>query len=314
MQLSHVLLGCAIGIAFAVIVYGVGQKIQQILLQRRASVARKGIILHILNLALSQRSSFILEVANGEFEGVGAEGICHSLTDETLIINVSDAFASHQWVGSTIVFFFAVTENGKQAFYHFKGQCIEAKRASSITTLIIAFPAYIEAGQRRHFLRYTPPIENIYGLGLWLWSHTKPLPNLKTSLGKPYLSYQPETDNALFLDNVSAGGLRFGMHEDFMPEDKSCLEKGTPLIFHVSLQSYEDEKKTLALWLSCRVTSLVNTEEEKDLWYVGVRFENWAQITQESQNFVWFPVDKDKCIAPLASWVMRSSIGQNKAQ
>ncbi len=329
MQVTHILLGCALGIVIAMIAYGLEQKFYKKFIQCKAHSARMQIVKKLLNMALEQRSNFHLEILHGEFKGANIVGTCLSLEKQTVVIQVLDAFASHQWANSTMSFYFSIVDDQKTSFYHFTGFCFAAKRQGKVTELSIALPPIIDPGQRRSCLRFIPPKNSVRGLGLWIIPPNSPLPTHKLKLKKPLLTYDPHSTNSIFLDNVSAGGLRLCVQEALMPEDTQILEKGTHLLMVLALKepakkhtnepnantdnnlknAPDKEKNSLALWLSCRVTSLNHAEKER-VWHMGVQFETWATITQAHQDITWFPIDKNGYIPPLSVWVMRCHMEQ----
>ncbi len=325
MQVSHIVLICAFGILMAIVVYGLGQNIHKKIVQFKARSARMSIVKHLLQMALEQRSNFHLEILHGEFKGASVAGTCHALSKQKIIIQVIDAFASHQWADSTMSFYFSIADNRKTSFYHFTGLCLEAKRHEKITELSIALPSHIDPGQRRSCLRFVPPKNLVRALGLWVLPPNAPLPKRKLNLKKPLMAYNTHSTNYIFLDNISAGGLRLSLQEAHLPEDTQLLKKGTHLLMVLALEelvkkstpapnketdkNLDEEKKSLALWLSCRVTSTTHMEEEQ-AWYVGVQFKTWATITHVQEDINWFPIDKNGYIPPLSVWVMRCHMEQ----
>ncbi len=241
MQVYEVLLGCAIGIALAVLSYNLAHRIKKILYKRRQNKQRLRIVQDVLHAALAQRSNIRLEVMQGDFKGFSAEGIFNAVAGDHMILQVTDAFGAHQWVNVPLILFLSIQQKGKSSFFHFTTQAFKAVRKGSFTELHMHLPQEISPGQKRAFLRYTPPKHDVFGLGLWLTAGNTPMPTSRDALGKPYLIFRPKAQNDMVLDNISAGGLRVYIHERAMASCEHLLTRDAQILFLVVLANKNKE-------------------------------------------------------------------------
>ncbi len=336
MQVSEVLIGCAAGIALAIISYSIVGRLKKMLYTRQQNKQRIRIVSNVLHAALAQRAIIRLEVMQGDFKGFSAEGICNAVAPDHMILQITDAFGAHQWVDVPLILFLSVQQNKKTSYFHFTTTAFTSVRKGTFTELHLALPNAVSPGQKRAFLRYTPPKSAVMGMGLWFMSGNSALPTSRDGLGKPYLFYRPNAHNDIVLDNVSAGGLRVFIHERAMAHSSHLMEKDAHLMFLLVLankksketventeqktengqeapksEAQEQEKNTLSIWISCRI-AMRSHEEKNNLWLVSVRFENWAPLDEKSKKIMWFPTDSNKSIPPLSTWVMRSHMEETK--
>ncbi len=333
MLVSEVLMGCIAGIALAVASYSIAGRVKKVLYTRQQNKQRAQIVYNVLHAALAQRAVIRMEVMQGDFKGFSAEGICNAVTPDHMILQITDAFGAHQWTDVPLILFLCIQQNKKTSYFHFTAKAFTSVRKGSFTELHMTIPDSVSPGQKRAFLRYTPPKTSVMGMGMWLMAGNAPLPTTRDALGKPYLFYRPNAHNDMVLDNISAGGLRIFIHERAMAHSAHLLEKDANLLFLLVLankkakeaventeqkadeaqddNNKEQEKNTLSFWISCRV-AMRSHQEKNNLWQVAVRFENWAPLDEKTKKIMWFPTDSNKSIPPLSTWVMRSHMEETK--
>ncbi len=235
MLVSEVLIGCAAGIGLAMFGYAMAHRLRKILYVRKQNKQRAQIVQEVMHAALAQRSNIRLEVMQGDFKGFSAEGIFNAVTGNDMILQITDAFGAHQWTHAPLILFLSIQQKGKTSFFHFTTAAFAAVRKGSFTELHMHLPDAVSPGQKRSFLRYTPPKTDVFGLGLWLMPGNAPLPTSRDGLDKPFLVYRPQAQNDMVLDNISAGGLRILIHERAMAQGAHLLEKDANLLFLVVL-------------------------------------------------------------------------------
>ncbi len=311
MEMTDVLLSFAGGIAVAVLLYKgihIGRKHIVLLRQRRR---HERIVFEALNLALVQTSACRIELTDGESTGASVEGVCTEVSKDYISIDCSSSATVLHWRHRRCHVSFEVRKDKKKAYYHFPSVIFETDKLGSRVALYIDMPDALELGQKRSFLRCRPVKDKTVLMGLWVIPTGQALPLRRDDVKAALFMYKRNESNYIKLNNISAGGVLVTIEEKAMEGNSLCLKNGTQVLFLLVLESGEESKKPLALWLSCRVTSLRHVEREK-AWMLGMRFENWATVESESKPIVWFPTDKDKSIPQLAAWVMRTHLGQNK--
>ncbi len=333
MLVSHVILACIGGIILAILLYSFTDKVRAFFAHRAQKKRRIAIVQSITHAAMAQRSLMRMEVMQGDFQGFTAEGTCIAITQDHLILQVTDAFGAHQWLDVPLQIFFSIQQNGQTSFFHFVGMTFKSQRKGTLTELYVQTPANISPGQKRAFLRYAPPKPSILGMCMWLASNADPLPLSKSDIKKPFLLYRPNSQNDMVLDNISAGGLRVCIHERVMEQHLQKVKQSDRLLFLLvlankqakdssaqpELKSAEEakaengatEKNSVGFWLSCRVITLIHIEKS-NLWQVSMRFEKWAHLDEANPKIEWFPTDSNKSIPALSTWIMRTHMEQTK--
>lgn len=292
------------------VIYAISQRVHAQRASRRSIDERRRITCEIVNTAIDQRSTFRLEVQEGELKGYKTEGICVHMTDMWLVLDVGGAFATNQWEGEEVLVFFQTSFKRKPSFYQFRGIIGGVHRRMQNTMLRLPIPDYLEPGQKRSFLRITPQHSAVLGIGLWPISDRAPLPISAEKLPPPLLNYRPGKSELLTMDNLSAGGARLGVDKSIDLRAMVDLDKGSQILCLLVLKNIGEGKRPLAFWLACTVTGFTKTDSAVN--YLGVRFTNWAVMESGKDQIRWFPLSKDRSVAPLATWVMRHHLEQSK--
>ena len=310
MDLTNTLL-IILGLVVAIgIVFWVGQRIAAYLASKRSLSVRTRIARDIISASIDQRSTYRLEVQRGEFKGYKAEGQCVQITDMWLVLDMGGAFASDHWDGEEVLVFFQTSFRRKPSFYQFHAVIAGVHKKMHTTILRLPIPPHLDPGQKRSFLRVTPQHGAVLGVGMWPISDTAPLPVSVSKLAPPLLNYRPGKAELLGLDNISAGGMRLTVDKSIDLGSMVDLDKGSHILCLLVLKHMEENKRPLAFWLACCITSAIKEGEHCN--YVGTRFTNWALMETGLDQICWFPINKDKSVAPLATWVMRHHLEQNK--
>ncbi len=231
MQTTDVFWGCAAGIVLAIVTYNIVGRVRKAYTFYRQRAKSKKIVQDFLHASIPQRSTFRLEVLQGEFKGLYAEGVCSAVDAKSFRLQVTNAFGVHQWTDAPISMFFPITQDEVQTFYHFSAVAHSADRNENYTELTFAVPPSISPGQNRAFLRFTPPKPLVLAFGLWLMQGARPLPLHKEELAKPFLLYKLHANNTMELDNISAGGMRVFIHESGMNYKGELFKPGAHVLF-----------------------------------------------------------------------------------
>ena len=73
-----------------------------------------------------------------------------------------------------------------------------------------------------------------------------------------------------------------------------------------------DSERPMPFWLACTVVSLVEDQQDTSNVIIGMKFKAWALSETGNSCIVWFPTGKSGEVSPLASWVLRHQLEQNK--
>ncbi len=245
MHTTDVIWACIASIIGAIVLYTVIGRVHKIYGFYKQRKRNQNIVQDLLQTSISQRGTFRLEVMQGEFKGLCAEGICSNVGAKFFSLQVTNAFGVHKWVSVPITMFFPVSKDGVPTFYHFSAVAHAADRRENFTELTFALPPAITPGQNRAFLRFAPPKPLIRGVDLWLMQGSRPLPLYGKELPEPFLQYQAHGNTNMVLENISAGGMRIFIHEHGMGYNAESFKPGSHLLFFLTLVSKKkkDSKK-----------------------------------------------------------------------
>jgi hypothetical protein len=175
----------------------------------------------------------------------------------------------------------------------------------------LALPLYIHPMQKRHYMRINPLPSHLLGMGLWSLDPAQPLPLDSTGLGCAALSYRPGNLTQCSLLNLSAGGMRMGVPQVLLSQLPSGITLQSQMLCLLLLRS-PDSEQPMPFWLACTIVSLAEDLEDSSNVIIGVKFKAWALSETGNSDIFWFPVGKSGEVSPLASWVLRHQLEQNK--
>lgn len=286
--------------------------------ERKTRDKWQNIAYDLLEIAVTQRSIFSVESSLPEAYGNNPRGPCTRITDKNIFVTVGDSASTLNLVGEKVKVFFNITNKRKPAFYQFTTQVLDVKSYGSSQTLCLSMPARLETGQKRNFVRVTPQKTAVQALAMWslqsddpLQSHL-PLPAYYGDLPGATFHYRPEKIHELFLENISAGGMRITITSTLDKYATINLRKGSRLLLLIVLRSDEDES-LLPFWLECKIRIVDDAPDQNGVLTTGLSFTRWAIMELgKTVPISWFPVDSSGGVSPLASWVMRHHLEQHK--
>jgi hypothetical protein len=177
--------------------------------------------------------------------------------------------------------------------------------------LELEFPPQILPLQKRSYVRISPMPSHILGMGLWALDPTRPLPLDSTSLGCAALSYRPGKLTQCSLLNLSAGGMRMGVPDVLLKQLPANITLQSQVLCLLLLRS-PDSDQPMPFWLACTIVSLMEDRKDAANVIVGVKFKAWSLSEVGNSDIFWFPAGKSGEVPPLASWVLRHQLEQNK--
>ncbi len=258
-----------------------------------------------------ERSPLNLEFTGAELQGRKLQGPCIKLGEHSLFVDVGGAYASPVWAREPVQVFFKTTAKRKASYYQFSSYVIDAQIRRNTFVLQLPVPATLEPGQKRSFVRVEPQKGAVLGLGLWPMSDRLPLPTSIHTMKQATFNFRPGKSEDVRVVNLSAGGMRLSMDKELKPFDTLDLSTGSQVLCLLVLRSNEGEMP-LPFWLACTIVSFSENQEKNSPLFLGLRFTNWALMENGRTDIVWFPIHKDRGVAPLASWVMRHHLEQSK--
>lgn len=297
----------ALAVALGVILVFLRTRLQQL----RHEAQRKAIIRRMLETAQEQNEIFDLKMLDEKAGHKGLAATLQHMNESDLQMEVL-AYVSREWAGTPVDVYFRATLPEGPAFYKFRStiQTVNAKRDKS--RLFLTPPTDLSVGQKRNFIRISPPKEHIRVIGVWSVDPARPIPRTTAEIGRPLLHYKRGMKNEpVQVENISATGLalRFSMESpDVKPVD---LDKGSQLLCLV-IYSLDKGEKLVTFWCTCEVINSRVQQGEEPALILGAEFTNWAVLEQGKSDIHWFHSSPSRGVGPITQWVMRLDMEQRK--
>jgi hypothetical protein len=280
-------------------------------LKRFHTRQRERVVTELLNSAIDQRSTMELEFGSEDLQGRKLSGVCTAVEKGAVTVDVPLDHSLETWTGEPVEVSFKLDYKDTNTYYRFDSQVLGMRTGPSSVFLDLGLPHYIHPLQKRTYLRINPLPNYILGMGLWTIDPTQPLPMDSTSLGCAALSYRPGRLTQCSLLNLSAGGMRMGVPQALLHQFPTSLTLQSQLLCLLLLRSHDSEHP-MPFWLVCTVVSLGEDLEDESNVIIGVKFKAWSLAEVGNSDIFWFPAGKTEEVPPLASWVLRHQLEQNK--
>jgi len=301
---------------FAVFVLAVGAGLLVSYLQKRSisqryARQRKRIVMELLSNAIVQRSTLALEFSSEEMHGRTLSGPCSLIENDLVTVDVGLEHSLQTWIGEPMEVSFKLDYKDTSTYYHFVSQVVGMRTTPRSVSVDIALPPLIQPMQKRYFMRISPLLSHLLGIGVWPLNPVQPLPLNSTGLGSAALSYRPGRLTQCALLNLSAGGMRMGVPQMLVHQLPTDITLQSQLLCLLLLRA-PDSERPMPFWLACTVISLAEDPEDTSSVIIGVKFKAWALSETGNSDILWFPTGKSGEVSPLASWVLRHQLEQNK--
>lgn len=266
--------------------------------KRKKELAAKRIFLKgVFDAAIAQKAPFDLKLKHAQTVA-GLSAILESISTATLNLQAQGS-AGTQWDKQQIEVYLRLNQDEAPVFYFFESVVRSVAQEEGKSRLAIAIPAHLRVDKKRHFIRATPPQEDILMLAVWPVAAGRRLPRENSDLGKPMLSWKsgaPQED--ILVENISAGGLalKFQMPEDGEAAPK--LAKGRQLI---CLMVYKNEAGEKVIFWS--TGEIMNARQPGNALAVGLEFTNWALQAQGTTEIHWTHSSPWQGAKPILNWV-----------
>ncbi|MDR0239033.1 MAG: hypothetical protein LBI88_02230 [Deltaproteobacteria bacterium] len=281
-------------------------------LLRYAQQSRR-IVQELLHNAIDQRSTLDLEFTSEDMQGRVLSATCSAVEDDRVLVDVGLEYSLQTWIDEPVEVSFKIDYKTVSTHYRFGSQVIGMRTTPRTVVMDLALPLHIHPMQKRHYVRISPLPSHLLGMGLWPLDPAQPLPQDSTTLGSAALSYRPGKLTQCSLLNLSAGGMRVEVPQVLLNQLPSNLTLQSHLLCLLLLRS-PDRENPMPFWLASTVVSLMEDKENTASVIIGIKFRAWALSETGNSNIFWFPAGKSEEVAPLASWVLRHQLEQNKRQ
>ena len=314
------LLGFSVGLESvflaAAFVWGLGWLVASLRKRRRRwqyAQQSKLIVQELLYNAIDQRSTLELEFNSEDMQGRVLTATCSAIENDNVLVDVGLEHSLQTWIGEPVAVTFKLDYKNVGSYCRFVSKVVGMRTTSRTVVMDLVLPPYIHPTQKRHYMRVSPLPSHILGMGLWSLDPAQPLPLDSTTLGCAALSYRPGKLTQCSLLNLSAGGMRVEVPHVLLHQLPSDLTLQSHLLCLLLLRS-PDSEKPMPFWLASTIVSLMEDKENTAAVIIGIKFRAWALSETGNSTIFWFPAGESGEVAPLASWVLRHQLEQNKLQ
>ena len=269
----------------------------------------KRIVQELLHNAIDQRSTLELGFNSEAMQGRILTGTCSSVGNDVLAVDVGLEYSLQTWTGEPVEVSFKLDYKSVSTYYRFVSQVIGMRTTPRTVVMDLVLPPLIHPMQKRHYVRIAPLPSHILGMGLWALDPAQPLPLDSTELGCAVVSYRPGKLTQCSLLNLSAGGMRVEVPQVLLYQF-SNLTLQSQLLCLLLLRS-PDSGSPMPFWLASTVVGLMENQENATI-ILGIKFRAWSLSETGSSHIFWFPAGKSGEVSPLASWVLRHQLEQNR--
>ncbi len=280
-------------------------------LEKRLAAGMAEHVEELLNKAIDQRGSFMIEFAKGEFNGRKINGICVRMDGDGVYIDIGREFATQQWLGEPVFTYFQFRSNNRFTYYQFSAKILKIAQVRGVNIIQLTRPSKLENSERRFFLRVTPQKDVMLGLGVWNMPFGSPLVKTPSKMPKARFTYRPGRVEDVKLLDISAAGLRLDITPEALQRAPMELSRGSQLLFLLMLKDLDGERG-VAFWLAGRCIACDEVEDTPGMLQVRLKFFNWAINGASNEDINWFPVGKMGEVTPLANWIIRYDLLKSK--
>jgi hypothetical protein len=241
-----------VGTIVGVLTYLNYRRREQQFVERRQNVIRQ-----IIHDAQEQNEIFELKLyADGEGKNSLA-GLMQRYDPDEIELEVL-TYIDPQLKGTGLDVYFRLNGPDGPIFYKFNSTILSVRHLTSPSRFRITItpPHDLKVGQKRSFIRVSPPRDTIRVIALWPLDATSPIPKSTVDLGRPVMHYKRGmTERPVKVENISATGiaLRVSTMEDPPP---LSLEVGTELLALIIYELGRKSEQVVTFWCTCQVVNV----------------------------------------------------------
>jgi len=272
--------------------------------------SNKIIAMEIIDLAIVQGSNFTIGAIHAELQDRNIVGYCYKMNINSLYISINDAVRPLSFIDEDIRVYFSVLYKRRPVYYQFTSHVNDILSIDGSYVLSISAPDRLDSGQKRTFIRITPRRDAVIAISVWLDSTNGFLPTSIDTISQANFNYRPQYIEEIILENISAGGMLLLADIDVCKENDTKFKKDEQLLIFLVLRS-DQNQKPVSFWLAGNVIlTKTNPMHTKQL-IVNVAISKWA-ILENNNTINWFSIGKNGGAPPLANWVLRHHLEQNR--
>lgn len=277
----------------------------------RHAARRAALIRNMLEKAQEQNEIFDLNIQDKHGASKGLPATLTRILPDALEMEIL-AYVSREAADHMVeVYFRATVKDGPSFFKFFTTiKSVTSHRQKSI--IVLSMPTDIDAGQKRHFIRVTPPKDLVRVIGLWKMDAAAPMPRSTAEIGSPMLHFTAgmETEPVRVAD-ISATGMALRFPAECLDVKPVDLDKGSQLLCLIIYQ-VSKEDRMVTFWCTCDVLNSRMRQDPEPAMILGTEFTNWAVLEPGKAEINWFHSTPKSGVSPITQWVMQMDMQQRK--
>lgn len=277
----------------------------------RHQTRRAHLIRTMLETAQEQNEIFDLNIEEKHGTGKGLPAMLTRMLPDALELEVL-AYVSREMTDHAVEVYFRATLKDGQSFFKFRSVIRDVKSHRQKSTIHLAMPRDIDAGQKRHFIRVKPPKDLVRVIGVWKMDAAKPMPRNTSEIDTPLLHYKSgmETEQVQVAD-ISATGMALRFPAESLDVKPVDLDKGSQLLCLIIYQ-VSKEDRMVTFWCICNVLNTRMRQDPEPALILGTEFTNWAVLEPGKADINWFHSTPKSGVSPITQWVMQMDMQQRR--
>jgi hypothetical protein len=217
------------------------------------------------------------------------------------------SYIDPQMKGKSVDVYFRLNESDGPTFYKFESRILSVRHLTDHSRFLITIttPNDLKVGQKRAFIRVSPPSDTIRVIALWPLDVSTPVPKSTVELKPPAIHYKRGMhENPIKLENISATGIAVSIS---MKEDSQLnnFDVGTEMLALIIYELDKKSEQVVTFWCTSQVVNVRSSPPPDEHAVLGMQFKHWAVLEPGNKEINWFHTSPTKGAAPISQWVMR---------
>jgi hypothetical protein len=250
----------------------------------------------IIDEAIVQRTKIHIRFDETATALKGISGLIIAMDSNTVVMELHGiATLKDNYIGQNISCFFRFIDRAnkkREIFYTFFVKILKIRNTKASLQIAVNLPENLDGSQRRKSIRLKPELQKFSHLAFWKYDASGGF-----DISKPTIAHTHFKNSLVFLDNVSAGGMRLIIRSIIVKENDITLQKGDRFIVFFTF-SDELAKLRNEYWLICKINNIRIDAINNDMT-LGMEYIANGTRQAESGKIAWNKVD-DNVIDDLA--------------
>lgn len=239
----------------------------------------------ILDRAMGQRAKIHVQFDETDSNLAGVTATVMGVNEAAVLLELGGVSGlKDRFLKKPVTCFFRIVEREdrhREIFYNFTSEILRIRQQEGGPPQIaVAFPAALNAAQRRKSLRMKPDFQQFSHIGIWKYEASGGF-----DIAKPTVAHGHFKSGLAQIDNISAGGLRFSLRRAHLKESALDPKKGDRFILFFTFTD-KVPKLREEYWLVAKVNNIQPEPVSGDL-SLGLEFIANGVRQPESSKVEW---------------------------